>query len=263
MNPDFGLTVDDYVRHRAPLPASLFERLRHLGIGLPAQAVVDLGTGTGNVAHELARRGCRVTGVDVSAPMLERARALGAAARIDVDYRVARAEDTGLPARSADVVIAAQCWHWFDRPAAAREIARLLRPDGLFVICNFDWIKLPGNVAHATAEVLSAHNPEWRRRYSGGMGIYPEWLRDLGESGFRSMETFSYDVDVSYTPEDWRGRIRASSGVSATLPADKVAAFDRDLQAMLATRFPGDRLSILHRVFAAIARPPQESTRRQ
>jgi ubiquinone/menaquinone biosynthesis C-methylase UbiE len=257
VNPDFGLTVDDYVRHRAPLPASLFERLRQLGVGLPGQAVVDLGTGTGDVARALARRGCRVTGVDVSEVMLDRARGLGGDAGLDVDYRQARAEDTGLPARSADVVVAAQCWHWFDQPATAREAARLLRADGCLVICNFDWIASPGGVAQATAELVATHNAEWRRRYSqAGVGIYPEWLRTLAHAGYRSMETFSYDVDVSYTPEDWRGRIRASSGVSATLAPEEVAAFDRDLQAMLAERFPADTLSILHRVFAVVARPP-------
>ncbi|WP_217565570.1 methyltransferase domain-containing protein, partial [Micrococcus sp. GbtcB5] len=40
------------------------------------------------------------------------------------------AEATGLPAASADAVVAAQAWHWMDPGAASAEAARVLRPGG-------------------------------------------------------------------------------------------------------------------------------------
>lgn len=254
MKLDFGRTAHDYARHRAGFPDSLLERLAQRGIGLAGQSVVDLGTGTGSLARGFALRGCRVIGIDLSHELLTQARALDAEAGIKVDYREGRAEDTGLEERSADVVAAGQCWHWFERPAAAREVARLLKPEGYCAILHFDWIPLPGNLVQATEELIQAHNPDWR--FAGGLGVHPAWLRDLGEAGFRELETFSYDVEVPYTPEGWRGRIRASAGVAASLPPDKVEAFDRELQDLLAQRFPGERLLVLHRVFALIARPP-------
>jgi SAM-dependent methyltransferase len=256
MRPDFGATAHDYRQHRAGFPDSFFERLACFGIGVAGQMVVDLGTGTGTLARGLARRGCRVTGIDPAAPLLEQAHALDAEAGVHVEYRVARAEDTGLAGGSADVVTAGQCWHWFDRPAAARESARILRPQGFIVIAHFDWIRLSDNVVSVTERLIEAHNPDWKM--GGGLGIHPWWLRDLGEAGFRRIETFSYDVDVAYTPEAWRGRVRASAGVGATLAPEKVAAFDRELAAALAERFPGaTTLMIPHRVFAVIARPPE------
>jgi SAM-dependent methyltransferase len=193
-----------------------------------------------------------VIGIDPSAAMLDQARALDAEAGVDVEYRVATAEETGLPGGTADVVTAGQCWHWFDRAGAAREVARVLRPDGTVVIAHFDWIPLAGNVAHATEELILAHNPAWKG--AAGLGMYPSWLRDLGGAGFRALETFSYDLDVPYTPEGWRGRIRASAGIGATLAPDHVAAFDAALAVLLASRFPGDVLPVLHRVFAVVAR---------
>jgi len=186
--------------------------------------------------------------------MLAQAREIDRAAGIEIDYREARAEDTGLTDGSADVVAAGQCWHWFDRPAATREAARVLRADGRMLIAHFDWIPLPGNLARATEELIEAHNPSWR--LGNLCGIHPRWLRDLGEAGFRDIETFSYDVEVPYTPEAWRGRIRASAGVGASLAPDQVTRFDRELAALLADRFPSAILSIPHRVFAVIARPP-------
>ena len=252
--PDFGRTAEDYRKHRAGFPASLFPRLGRAGIGVRGQVIVDLGTGTGTLARGFARRGCQVTGVDPAPAMLAEAQQLDAEVGVEIEYLEATAEDTGLEAGTIDVVAAGQCWHWFDRPRAAREAARILRPDGRIVIAHFDWIPLPGNIVQATEELIAAHNPTWR--YAGGLGIYPAWLRDLGEAGFRNLETFSYDVDVAYTPESWRGRVRASFGIGATLPPDQVTAFDTALATLLAERFPGARLAVPHRVFAVIALAP-------
>jgi SAM-dependent methyltransferase len=254
ITPDFGRTAEDYRKHRAGFPDSLFERLARMGIGVPGQVIVDLGTGTGTLARGFARRGGRVIGIDPAAAMLAQARQLDLEAGVAVEYREARAEDTGLAAGTADVVTAGQCWHWFDRSRAAREAARILRADGCIVIAHFDWIPLPGNVVQATEELIAAHNPAWR--YGGGLGLYPVWLRDLGEAAFREIETFSYDLDAPYTPDSWRGRVRASFGVGATLPPEQVAAFDAALAALLAERFPGATLAVPHRVFAVIARAP-------
>jgi SAM-dependent methyltransferase len=259
MPVDFARTAEDYRRHRAGFPDSFFDRLAAYAIGRAGQRVVDLGTGTGALARGFARRGCRVIGLDPAAPLLAQARELDRAAGVEIDYREARAEDTGLPEGSADVVAAGQCWHWFDRPAAARECARVLRAGGRMLIAHFDWIPLAGNVVRATEELIEAHNPSWM--LGNLYGIHPRWLRDLGEAGFHGIETFSYDVDVPYSSEDWRGRIRASAGVGASLSDEEVTRFDRALAALLAERFPGAVLSVPHRVFAVIARPPMKGTR--
>jgi SAM-dependent methyltransferase len=186
--------------------------------------------------------------------MLEAARELAERDGVTLEFRVARAEQTGLPAVSVDVVSAGQCWHWFDRPRAAKEVVRILKPEGWLVIAHFDWIPLSGNVVRATEKLIERHNPEWK--LGGGLGLHPWWLRDLGETGFRQLESFSYDVDVPYTPEAWRGRIRASAGVGGSMAPHQVEEFDRALEQLLASRFAADRLAVPHRVFAIVARPP-------
>ena len=85
------------------------------------------------------------------------------------------------------------------------------------------------------------------------------WARYLGEAGFRRLESFSYDVDVAYTRESWRGRIRASAGVGGSMTPPQVEEFDRALEALLASRFPAAVLEVPHRVFAIVARAPEEA----
>jgi hypothetical protein len=75
-------------------------------------------------------------------------------------------------------------------------------------------------------------------------------------AGFRDLETFSFDEDTPYSHQAWRGRIRASAGVGASLSPDAVEHFDDSLAELLAERFPEDPLAVLHRCFALICRAP-------
>ena len=93
----------------------------------------------------------------------------------------------------------------------------------------------------------------------GGLGVHPLWLRDLGEAGYRDLETFSYDVDVPYTPEEWRGRIRASAGVGGSMTSEQIEEFDDELGGLPASRFPVTVLRVPHRVFAVVARSPERA----
>jgi hypothetical protein len=103
-------------------------------------------------------------------------------------------------------------------------------------------------------QLILSFNPAWRG--AGGKGIYPAWFADLSIAGFRDLESFSFD-EVTYTHEAWRGRIRASAGVGASLPPDDVERFDHAHAALLRDAFPDDPLGIPHRIFALSARAPE------
>jgi 2-polyprenyl-3-methyl-5-hydroxy-6-metoxy-1,4-benzoquinol methylase len=75
LRADFGKTAGDYGRHRAGFPDEFFERLQASGIIRAGMRALDLGTGTGTIARGLALRGCEVTGLDRSVPLMEQAAA--------------------------------------------------------------------------------------------------------------------------------------------------------------------------------------------
>ncbi|MGI9232642.1 MAG: class I SAM-dependent methyltransferase [Woeseiaceae bacterium] len=247
---NFGKAADDYGTFRAGFPDSIFDYLADFNIGKPNQVVVDLGTGTGTLARGFALRGCKVIGVDPDPRMIGEAKKLDRQQKATISYVEAKAESTGLDSAAADVVTAGQCWHWFNQPRAVAEAIRLLKPGGKLVIANFDWLPSAGNVVEATEELIMRYNPDWH--FGGGSGRYPQYLPVLREAGLQDIQTFSYDIDVLYTPEAWRGRIRASAGVAA-LDADSTRRFDTDHLELLASVFPMSVLAVPHRVFAIVA----------
>ncbi|GGL05715.1 bifunctional 2-polyprenyl-6-hydroxyphenol methylase/3-demethylubiquinol 3-O-methyltransferase UbiG [Streptomyces flaveus] len=96
--------------------------------------VVDLGCGGGLVAENLAARGYRVTGIDLSAGTVAAARRHAAASGVDVTYLVGSAYGTGLPDGCAEAVVASDVLeHFHDLPTALAEIDRLLAPGGVLL----------------------------------------------------------------------------------------------------------------------------------
>jgi SAM-dependent methyltransferase len=56
-----------------------------------------------------------------------------------IEYREGLAHRTGLPSECADIVTAAQSFHWMEPASTLAEIARILRPGGLFAAYDDDW----------------------------------------------------------------------------------------------------------------------------
>lgn len=125
----FDPLAQTYETFRTGYAEELFDVLFESGLVAGAR-VVDVGCGTGIVAEELVKRGCRVTGVDISEPMLERARARVPQASL----LVARAEALPFSRADFDAATSAQAFHWFDQPRALAELARVVRPGGLIAI---------------------------------------------------------------------------------------------------------------------------------
>ena len=121
--------------------ASTQALLRRAQITEQAQ-VLDVGCGVATTAIEIAHRhGARVTAVDISPLMLERAEANARAAGVADLVTVTSGDILALPYGEAafDVVIAEAVTMFTDRPKAAAELARVTRPGGRVLATEFYW----------------------------------------------------------------------------------------------------------------------------
>src|SRR5262245_4190427 len=253
MTVDFGRTANDYAAHRAVYPDRLYEWLAAADV-VPrpgADSALDLATGTGMIARALAQRGWRVTGLDIAPAMIETAAAQARTEHIAVDFRVAPAEATGCPPRSFDLVTAFCCWHWFDRDQAAREAHRILKPDGWLAIGAMDFHRAPGNVVEVSSRIIKQHNPGWRPE---GLGFRMSWADDLPQEMFTVVGRRLEPLEIAYTQEGWRGRIRASAGVSASMAPERIPIFDRAHAEQLRQTYGDGELKVPHKLYLFVAR---------
>ena len=119
-----------YATYRPHYPAELFEYVA--GLAADHDLALDCGTGNGQAAVELAKQFTRVVATDPSSPQIA-----NATPGKNIEYRVARAEQSGLGPASTDLVTAAQALHWFDAAAFFAEARRVLKHDGAIAVWGY------------------------------------------------------------------------------------------------------------------------------
>jgi ubiquinone/menaquinone biosynthesis C-methylase UbiE len=201
----FSDRVEQYARYRPRYP----EALSHLllsKIPLPA-TVADIGSGTGILTDQLLRTGYQVIAVEPNEPM-RKAAEQKLATRPAFRSIDGTAEQTNLPARTADLITCAQSFHWFDREKCRTEFDRILRPNGLIALIWNDRAKNDPLMVRYD-DVLTKLVPEYldcsHRRVS---------KPDI-EAFFsaHSFELFSFANHQSLTQEEFLGRLISSSYV--------------------------------------------------
>jgi SAM-dependent methyltransferase len=168
------------------------------------EAVLDLGTGTGAVTQRAARQvgpGGYVVGVDISPEMLQVAQGrLDAAGLTKISLRQGRAERLPLEDRAVDVVLASlSLMYVLDRAAAARELARVLRPHGRLVAAVWAAADSCDIVLFQETAGRFAGPPPVPGVGPGALADPAPFLRQLAAAGIEAhveRETLGFDFDT-------------------------------------------------------------------
>jgi len=105
--------------------------INQTGVLRPGVRVLEIGSGTGTLLSRLRGRGVDITGVDVNADLVAEAR------RWHGELPIQQVQGTSLPfpSRSFDVVMSFDVFeHISDSDAHLREVRRVLRPGGTYLI---------------------------------------------------------------------------------------------------------------------------------
>jgi ubiquinone/menaquinone biosynthesis C-methylase UbiE len=133
----FSGFADQYDQYRPKPPSIIVDILTQLaGTDEPA-LVVDIGSGTGLSTRIWAGRAVEVVGIEPNADM--RRQAQDATDSPGIRFQEGLATDTGLPNESVDIVTVSQAFHWMEPEPTLAEVARILRPGGVFAVYDCDW----------------------------------------------------------------------------------------------------------------------------
>ncbi len=221
-------SVVDRYHLRPAYPPETFTILGELIVDEP-RVVLEVGCGTGNIARPLANYVERIDAVDLSLPMLERARTLPGGNSPKIRWFHGRMEDVELEPPYA-LVTAGESLHWMEWDVVLPRLARVLTHHGLLAI--------------AYVEEQSARFAPWSegvrqisQRFSNNPAYQPfDWMAALEkERLFQKLGERTYaPVSVSQTVEDYIASQHARSTLSLdTMTAEQARQFDREMQALL------------------------------
>lgn len=169
----FSDRAKDYAKFRPSYPAEAIDAILD-GLGEPSRLVAaDIGAGTGISSRLLADRGVHVLAIEPNAPMRDEA-----TPHPRVEFRDGSAEATGLADASADLVLCAQAFHWFNPPRALAEFRRILKPGGrLALVWNDRDLSHPVSDAYYAIVLSTPVGKEVSVSWAGENPVagLPEW----------------------------------------------------------------------------------------
>jgi len=166
----FSGVANRYADFRPHYPAALFDYLLTL---VPASATVwDCACGNGQASHDLATRFAKVIATDASKEQIA-----SASLNPKVEFRVATAEQCGLPDHSVELVTVAQAMHWFDFDRFYAEVKRVLKPGGVLATWAYGINQVEGERVNEIVQDF----------YSSVVGPYWPPERRLVEEGYRTI----------------------------------------------------------------------------
>lgn len=125
------------------------------------QDVLDVATGSGNVALVAARRGAKVTGLDITPELLEAARRRATEEGVDVEWIEGDAEELPFQNASFDRALSAFGTMFAPRhEVAADELLRVCRPGGLVAVAAWTPDGLNGRMFRTVSSHMPAPPPE-------------------------------------------------------------------------------------------------------
>jgi ubiquinone/menaquinone biosynthesis C-methylase UbiE len=224
----FSSIAGSYAEFRPRYPAALY---RWLASEAPGGARVwDCACGSGQASVDLAGYFDQVVATDLSAQQLQEAQP-----HPRIEYRVALAEQSQLPAGAMDLVAVAQALHWFDCERFYTEARRVLRPGGLLAVWSYSVCSLESRAADVLFQDFYAHTvgPCWppeRRHVESGYQTLPFPQPELAVPEFAMELRWSLAQLVGYL-----GSWSATSRYRKAHGTDPVPA----LRAALQPHWPG------------------------
>ncbi len=218
-------SVVDRYHLRPTYPQETIELMGALILDEP-RAVLDVGCGTGNVARPLAAYVERVDAVDMSLPMLQRARTLPGGKSPKIRWLHGRVEDVEAQPPYA-LITAGESLHWMDWEVVLPRFAQLVtKHDVLAIVCIVEQ-PVPWREGFRQIERRVSHNPT---------SVSIDWIAALEKYQlFQKLgERKAAAVSIRQTVEDYLAAQYARSSLSLeTMTADQATQFDTQMQALL------------------------------
>jgi SAM-dependent methyltransferase len=195
-----------YKKYRPDYPEEYIDYLAEYNTLGPQSVIADIGSGTGVLSRQLLDKGFSVLCVEPNDDMRSTAEAeLGNYPGFTSVNGAA--EHTGLAGGCADLITAAQAFHWFDKGLFKAECKRLLK-EGANVALVWNSRDETSAFVRANADIMKRFCPLFYG-FSGGIDEAPEVFEAFFENG--SFDCRVFRNDLQYDLDGFIGRTLSAS----------------------------------------------------
>jgi trans-aconitate methyltransferase len=239
----FSGVQDYYARYRPPITSEIVDTILSLcPSGATDGDMIDLGTGTGQVALAFVSKFRRIFAVEVDADMLARAQmdwnAINPTSSTEVIWEQCDVADYTVPAEaSVSLVTTCRSFHWMDQPAMLARYAAQSGPAASFAVFgDSSFWESPQDWAQAVRSCVQSFLGEKRRARSRTFEHHRRpYAEIVAESEFSNVGEATVPVGRRWTFAQVIGYLYSTTFASRDLFGDRVEEFEKAVLEVLAS----------------------------
>jgi ubiquinone/menaquinone biosynthesis C-methylase UbiE len=195
MKDNFSKQAIDYSKFRPQYPDEMIKYI--ISFVNNKSTALDLATGNGQVAHKLSTYFKQVYATDISQKQLD-----NAIQADNIIYSKGCAEKTSFENQQFNLIVVAQAVHWFDFEIFYKEIYRILKPDGIFVIMGYGLFSTNPDsdkiLRHFYYDIVGAYWDAERKYLDENYETIPFPFEEIPAEKFANQFTWSFEMLIGY-----------------------------------------------------------------
>lgn len=199
MKDNFSKQANEYSKFRPSYPPEMIEYIT--SFVKTKSTALDVATGNGQVAVQLANYFDTVYATDMSAKQLA-----NAVKADNVVYKEEPAEKTAFDDKQFDLITVAQAIHWFDFDAFYKEVYRILKPNGVFAVMGYGLFRTSPDshkiLSHFYHNIIGPYWDDERRYLDEEYKTIPFDFEEIEVKQFQNELTWTIDQLTGYL-ETW------------------------------------------------------------
>ncbi len=199
MKDNFSTQAGQYAKFRPAYPQDMIDFI--VAQVTNKDSALDVATGNGQVAVQLAAYFKQVEATDISKKQLE-----NAVKAVNITYSEQPAEKTNFNKAQFDLITVAQAIHWFDFDAFYTEVRRILKPQGVFAVMGYGLFYSNAEtdkvMKHFYEEITGPYWDPERRYLDENYTTIPFPFKEVDTPQFTNEFTWSFEQLTGYL-ETW------------------------------------------------------------